>query len=226
MASGPFFVSPHAQPQDIAGLSIPGAILSFFLTGSDTPVTVYANETLTTPLGTTVTADATGTFAVIYLDPTKTYKVKLTGPDDGITAPTEYWTVDPYILPWPVTQTVYFDKTYEFLGSAPQTAEVVGMYTAVRPQRFYGNFDGTSVGQAKANGVWLDAPTAETIVQCYLNNATLVGYMRIKTTLVVDFFTDGGNPFDMDADEYLVWKVVAADATLGRGTWTTPGVNL
>lgn len=46
----------------------PGAVINFFEAGTSTPKTVYSDAGLTTALGTSVTADANGSLAAIYLD--------------------------------------------------------------------------------------------------------------------------------------------------------------
>jgi hypothetical protein len=73
---------------DNNGLMLPGAILNFYQSGTSTPATVYADSALLTPLGTSVTCDASGR-AVVYLD-AKNYKVIYTTPG-GVTMRT----VDP-----------------------------------------------------------------------------------------------------------------------------------
>ena len=226
MATGPLFVPPLFQPQNDEGLSIPGGLLSFFLGDSSTPSPVYSNQALTIALTQPVEADDTGTFPKIFIDPTVTYKVVLTGPDDGIVAPTEYFSVYPYKLAWPETQTTYFDLPFSWPNAAPEASEILAIYTAVRPQRFPSNFDGTADGYKKAWGNVITAPSVEQIVRCYHLNVTLKGYMRIAaTTGAIDFFTDAGAPFDLDTGEFITWRAVDA-STLATLSWTITGINL
>lgn len=58
-------------------LPLPGAVASFFLSGTTTPTNVYQNALLTVAHGVTVTTDGAGFFPVIYLDASKLYKVEL-----------------------------------------------------------------------------------------------------------------------------------------------------
>lgn len=67
----PFFSATYQ------GFPAAGAVLSFYLTTTTTPSPVYADVSLETPLGVTVTADGLGKFPPIYLDETVTYRVRL-----------------------------------------------------------------------------------------------------------------------------------------------------
>lgn len=62
-----------------AGQSLPGALLYFYQTGTTTEQAVYQESTLTTTHTQPITADASGFFAAIYLDPTASvdYRVRL-----------------------------------------------------------------------------------------------------------------------------------------------------
>lgn len=51
-----------------------GATWAFYVSGTTTPLAVYADAALTTSLGATVTADSGGKFPAIYFDSTKTYR--------------------------------------------------------------------------------------------------------------------------------------------------------
>lgn len=59
------------------GLVAPDSKLYFYLSGTSTPVTVYADADLTTPLSNPVVANAGGRFADIYLDDDVTYRIRL-----------------------------------------------------------------------------------------------------------------------------------------------------
>jgi hypothetical protein len=62
---------------DQNGLTMAGAKLQFYLTGTTTAASVYANATLATALSNPVVADGAGLFPAIYLDPTVTYRMQL-----------------------------------------------------------------------------------------------------------------------------------------------------
>lgn len=62
---------------DANGDPISGATLTFYLTGTTTLTTVYANSTLATPLANPLTADSAGRFAPVYLSPSVTYRAIL-----------------------------------------------------------------------------------------------------------------------------------------------------
>lgn len=65
--TNPVYTSTRFQPVSINGVPLAGAVLHFFEAGTSTPITVYADQALTTPLGSTVTADGSGTFQPIYM---------------------------------------------------------------------------------------------------------------------------------------------------------------
>ena len=62
---------------DQNGTPLAGGMLYFFLTGTDTPLNVYADPLLTTPLSNPVIADANGRFGTIWLSPSQAYDVQL-----------------------------------------------------------------------------------------------------------------------------------------------------
>ena len=72
MAAEIFNDQPRAL--DANGNPLSGAQWFFYATGTSTPQAVYANASLATSLGATVTADSGGQFVPIYFDATKTYR--------------------------------------------------------------------------------------------------------------------------------------------------------
>jgi hypothetical protein len=93
--SGPRYVTPYAYAPGSTGAPIPGALLGFFLSGSDTPTPTYSDVNLTIPNTNPVAANAAGIFPSIFLDPTITYRVIESIPSDGVNPPVEVWTADP-----------------------------------------------------------------------------------------------------------------------------------
>jgi hypothetical protein len=88
------FFDPHFRPLDLSGVIMPGAYLNFLDSETDTPTPVYADAALITSLGTTVTSDGDGRFAVMYMDPEVTYRVQLYNALNVL-----QWDVDPYTPP-------------------------------------------------------------------------------------------------------------------------------
>jgi hypothetical protein len=71
------FVLPKQIPLN-AGAVLPGAKLYFYATATSTPQDTYTDEALTVAHANPVVADANGSFAVIYMDPTlPSYRVRL-----------------------------------------------------------------------------------------------------------------------------------------------------
>lgn len=62
---------------DANGTPISGATLTFYVTGTTTPASVYSSAALSTPLANPLTADSAGRFAAVYLDPAVTYRAIL-----------------------------------------------------------------------------------------------------------------------------------------------------
>lgn len=72
------FQLPQVIPLNL-GVTMPGALLNFYLTGTSARQNTYQNSALTTPHANPVVADANGVFAPIFLDPTlPNYRVTLT----------------------------------------------------------------------------------------------------------------------------------------------------
>ena len=87
---GARFIDPVVQALDSAGVSIAGATLTFFTSGTTVLEATYSNEALTTPNSNPVVADAAGRFGNIFLSPVD-YKVQLKDAD-GV----QIWERDPY----------------------------------------------------------------------------------------------------------------------------------
>lgn len=82
--------APATQQALASDQLVPGSVWSFYLTGTATPASVYADADLTTPLGFSVESDAAARFPGIYLDSAVIYKAVLTAPDG-----TTLGTIDP-----------------------------------------------------------------------------------------------------------------------------------
>lgn len=228
MATGPRFYMPKATALDAIGVTVPGALLNFYLTGSSTRTPTFANETLLVANTNPVEANAAGVFPDIFLNPNIVYKVVFTGPDDGIISPVEFWTADPVEEAWNLAETVFFDLPFEFLGDPPTANEIMGIYVAARPQRIFGDFNGIPEGFARAMGACITPPAdGNVVVQVLQNNATPVGTMTIiVTTGAFLFETSAGAPIDLDTGEYLVFKAPASpDSAFAGAGWTITGVN-
>jgi hypothetical protein len=68
---------PYTRPLSAAGRPQAGAYYQFYLANTTTPTDVYSNAQLTSSLGSTVTSDSSGTFPLIYMNPTVEYRVQL-----------------------------------------------------------------------------------------------------------------------------------------------------
>lgn len=77
--------SPPSPALDSNANPSAGATWNFYASGTTTPLTVYADSDLDTPLGTTVTADAAGRFPSIYFNSNLSYRGVLKSADGGST---------------------------------------------------------------------------------------------------------------------------------------------
>ena len=87
-ALSPRFVLPYQTVVDSTGTPVPGALLYFYASGTNTPLTTYSDALLTVPNPNPVKANAAGVFPNIFM--VGNYKVVLT---DSLG--NQLWTADP-----------------------------------------------------------------------------------------------------------------------------------
>lgn len=75
--TGILFSDPQVKPLGTTGQFQAGCYLYFFVTGTTTQTNVYSDGDLTTPINQPVTADSTGRFVPIYMDPSVVYRVQM-----------------------------------------------------------------------------------------------------------------------------------------------------
>jgi len=78
------FILPFIPALDPNALTVPGAQLVFYASGTSTPQAVYADALLTISLGNVVQANSAGIFPDIYLDDTKKYRLVLLDGDGAV----------------------------------------------------------------------------------------------------------------------------------------------
>lgn len=84
------FAPPFETALDAAGVTLPGAKLYFYTTGTTTPAATYSNTGLSVANANPVVADSGGRFSDIFLNPATIYKAVLKTSADVIV-----WTADP-----------------------------------------------------------------------------------------------------------------------------------
>lgn len=84
------FITPFSTALDSEGVTLPGAKLYFYISGTATPQNTYSDDALTVPNTNPVVSDAAGLFSNIYLIDGADYKVVLTDQDGN-----QVWTADP-----------------------------------------------------------------------------------------------------------------------------------
>jgi Pectate lyase superfamily protein len=119
--TGILFNDPQAKPLSTSGQFQPGSYYLFYLTGSTTPVNVYADGALTTPLSQTpgqaqpsCTADGFGRFNPIYMNPATIYRVQLYS-SGGI----KLEDVDPYVVPLSANTALFGATSVTAFGADP-----------------------------------------------------------------------------------------------------------
>lgn len=113
------FVMPYVQWQLPTGVPAIGAGLSFYVSGTSTPATVYADAAGTTPLVQPVLCSAGGYWPAIFLSSAINYKVVLLNADL-----TPIWTADPLTgvsatqVPVTAAQGLLIGQNYRFFSYA------------------------------------------------------------------------------------------------------------
>lgn len=199
VATGSRYVNPYALAYTPTLGPIPGATLTFYLTGSSTLAATYSDAALTYANSNPVVADATGTFPDIFLDPAVVYKAVLQYPANGVIPGAVIYTADP-------AETV------------PQnTAQVPAALTANGGAALIGSATGQNV-ESRLDG--LDTEVASVISELPTKaNATQIGSMlgalAVTTTGTLPAVNIG----------YLVELVSATAATLTLPTEVAGDAN-
>ena len=123
------FHNPTRRAWDANGAIASGSKLYFYLTGTTTPRTVYAESTLTTPLTNPVVADSAGVWPSIYLDDAYTYRVVEKDADDDTIAD-----IDPYLPS--ITEQLTEELSDIAASVAADAAAIEGLATYPHPYRY------------------------------------------------------------------------------------------
>ena len=152
-ALGPRFVLPYQTVVDSTGTPVPGALLYFYASGTNTPLTTYSDALLTVPNPNPVKANAAGVFPNIFM--VGNYKVVLT---DSLG--NQLWTADPVsganYFPNPVFIGGY---AMTFPGVAATIVSQAGLNTALpSTSALYKGTGGAGVAQPATVGTDYAAP--------------------------------------------------------------------
>lgn len=134
MSVGIRYIVPYETALDAEGVSLPGAKLYFYQTGTATPLNTYSDVSLTIPNTNPVIADAGGLFGNIFLLP-RDYKVVLKDADGN-----ELWTADPVSSNISSVQSIQSIDNIEGLRAFAVTPSFVGSVLYVRG--YYTDDDG------------------------------------------------------------------------------------
>lgn len=179
--TGSRYVTPYGYAYAPTGQPIPGALLNFYITGSSSLATTYADANLTTPNANPVTADSSGTFPNIFLDPSVTYKVVLSYPTSP---PVVVWTADPVIAGTSAGSMAFSQTASYSLGSVGRKLQ---QFPAIADAPY--NADPTGVADASsaittaaaAGPIWITKGT-------YLisNNITINSFVYFEAGAVLN----------------------------------------
>lgn len=132
------FYMPFRPARDDSGASLPGALAWFTLTGTNTEEDIFSDIGLTTPRLNPVEANGVGRFPNTYLDDTKTYRVRIYGPNATVGVDTPIEEYDPYIPGAMVGADDGLRADLEAVGGAARVGTSEGQTletVALRPRR-------------------------------------------------------------------------------------------
>jgi hypothetical protein len=141
VALGPRLVLPYQTVVDSNGVPVPGALLNFYASGTNTRLTTYSDPLLTVPNSNPVVANAAGVFPNIFLN--GNYKVVLTDsllnqiwtadPVDGTTfvpGPATFAATAPVAVAFPSGIVTYSCPTCATITANIGAGQILGNYTA------------------------------------------------------------------------------------------------
>jgi hypothetical protein len=204
----PRFVMPYAYWPDAAGVPLPGALLYFYVSGTDDPAPTYADAALTQPNRNPIAANAAGFWPNIFLEPGTIYKVVLTEENGA-----EIWTADP------VSPTGnFFGVPFEYLAQTPIGSACLGGMWLPVGVTFPANFNGSG-------GYCLVNPAASFVASIHNQNGEVLGQMTISTGGAFSFVSTGAAAVSMNpGDSLIVTGPAVADMQIQNFWWTFFGV--
>lgn len=208
------FTLPKSVPLN-AGIIMPGAKASFFITETSTPSPVYTDPELQVAHTQPVVADAAGILPTIYLDPAITYKVTLTTAADVL-----YYTIDP------ANDQVLSQATIGQLLYPQTAAEIAASVTPVD----YAYPAGDSRRQAITN----DSSTDHTVAfQALLNGAANADQIHIYKTASSGYIrltgrvtAPAGTRIVLHDGVEIRWTATTATGSNFMGSATRPGIEV
>lgn len=190
---------PYYTAIDDAGVTLPGAKLYFYASGTSTPLDTYANANHSVANANPVVADAGGQFASIFMQNLE-YKVVLKDAND-----VEQWTADP-VQPLfdDAAPTSFYDMPVFFSGKPAAgliypiflPARSVRLPSTLTSSRFYINTN----------------PTATMTFTFYKNTSTSIGTVAFSTA-GVPTVTFSSNIDFTNGDRFHIAAPGSQDAT-------------
>ena len=210
---GPRFVLPYQTVVDSNGVPIPGALLYFYSSGTNTPLTTYSDALLSVPNTNPVVASAAGVFPNIFLN--GNYKVVLT---DSLF--NQIWTADPVYsglsgsgggTPGGINTQVQYNTNGLFGGISGVTTNGAGLTIAANDLTLSGVIGSTQCLQANTSGV-----VSGTGVVCGGGGASL-GDQIFASPGAVDTLTITNTPLPTAAVQLTIYFDGIAQA---QNTWS------
>ena len=210
-----FFPAAFLPALNDSGVTISGATLTFYLTGTTTPKAVYSSPSLAVSLGSVITADSAGRFQDIWLDTATAYKVVL---KDG--SGNTIKTVDPVNVADGAASASIVEQT--FTGDNSTTAfTVTGVYET-NPANFLIHIDGVyqpisssyslSLVGANTRVTFTSAPPTGAVILIRAYSVAALGEAGPPATITWQFDT-GTTDADPGAGKFRLNNATIASAT-------------
>lgn len=200
----PRFIMPYAYWPDSAGVPLPGALLYFFVSGTDDPAATYSDAALTIPNDNPVPANDAGVWPNIFLQPGIIYKVVLTTENGQ-----QVWEADP------VSPTGnFFAIPFEYLAQTPLSAACLGGFWLPVGLTFPPNFSGSG-------GFCLINPALPFVAGIHNQNGVSLGQMTISVGGAFSFVSTGAAAVSMSAGDSLIVTAPGVADDQIRDFWFT-----
>lgn len=225
--TGVLFQNPIVKPLSPNATFMSGCTATFYLTGTTTLTPIYADGALATPLANPLSADASGTFVAIYLNPATTYRVQIKTSTGSLISDTDPYVPSSVNLSQAIIgQTLYPQTPAEFTAGV---TPVNLWYPPYLPRR-YGAVGDSTTDDSFAWNQALKACPAGGVILGYVGDNYRANTLHITKNVTIDL-----NGCTMTSTAYAsgmshkIFYCVTADAvgsvTIKNGRFNGMGTN-